>query len=249
MKIAVIGCGWLGLPLAQKLVKEGHSVYGSTTNSEKLQILADSDILPFIYSDQKNKILPDWSKELEVVIINFPPSKSADYSQQIAHLVNQLSPSCKLIFTSSTSVYVDIEGNVDENSLLNNSHPVTRAEEIIKNSANPSIILRLAGLIGGDRHPVKFMSGKKYPDGNMSVNLVQRADVLNAILKVLSSNSWNSIYNVCWDAHPSKAEYYCKKAKEFSIQEPNFTFSDKKGKIVDGTKIATELDFQYSFSI
>jgi nucleoside-diphosphate-sugar epimerase len=249
MKIAVIGCGWLGLPLAQKLVKEGHIVYGSTTNIEKLKILADLAILPFIYSDQKNKILPEWSTELEVVIINFPPSKSADYSQQIEHLVNQLSPSCKLIFTSSTSVYADIEGSVDENSLLNNLNPVTRAEEIIKNTDNPSIILRLAGLIGGDRHPVKFMSGKKYTDGNMSVNLVQRADVINAILKVINSNIWNSTYNVCYDAHPAKAEYYCKKAKEFSIEEPNFTFSDKKGKIVNGTKIATELDFQYSFSI
>ena len=35
-KIALIGCGWLGLPLAKSLLKKGYQVAGSTTSVEKL---------------------------------------------------------------------------------------------------------------------------------------------------------------------------------------------------------------------
>ena len=37
--ITILGCGWLGLPLAQTLVKEGYSVKGSTTTEDKLEVL------------------------------------------------------------------------------------------------------------------------------------------------------------------------------------------------------------------
>ena len=39
LKIAIIGCGWLGLPLAKKLIKENFIVKGSTTSKEKISVL------------------------------------------------------------------------------------------------------------------------------------------------------------------------------------------------------------------
>jgi UDP-glucose 6-dehydrogenase len=36
MKISIVGCGWLGLPLGEKLAKSGHQVFGSTTSVEKI---------------------------------------------------------------------------------------------------------------------------------------------------------------------------------------------------------------------
>ena len=38
-KIGIIGCGWLGLPLAKELISNNHKVKGSTTTEEKLKIL------------------------------------------------------------------------------------------------------------------------------------------------------------------------------------------------------------------
>ena len=35
--IGILGCGWLGLPLAQQLVEDGHIVRGSTTQNSKLE--------------------------------------------------------------------------------------------------------------------------------------------------------------------------------------------------------------------
>ena len=38
-EISIMGCGWLGLPLAAQLVKAGYNVKGSTTTPEKLEVL------------------------------------------------------------------------------------------------------------------------------------------------------------------------------------------------------------------
>ena len=47
-KISILGCGWLGLPLAKALLVKGFSVNGSTTSQEKLSILQNAGINPFL---------------------------------------------------------------------------------------------------------------------------------------------------------------------------------------------------------
>ena len=45
-KIGVLGCGWLGFPLAKDLIKQGFKVKGSTTNKEKIKSLEKENIDP-----------------------------------------------------------------------------------------------------------------------------------------------------------------------------------------------------------
>ena len=45
--IGILGCGWLGLPLAKKLIEKGYSVNGTTTSSNKLKVLQNAGINPF----------------------------------------------------------------------------------------------------------------------------------------------------------------------------------------------------------
>ena len=47
-QISILGCGWLGLPLAKKLIEKKYSVNGSTTSEKKLSILKDAGINPFL---------------------------------------------------------------------------------------------------------------------------------------------------------------------------------------------------------
>ena len=54
LKIAIIGCGWLGLPLAKKLIKENFIVKGSTTSKEKISVLKTEKIEPFLIDLNKN---------------------------------------------------------------------------------------------------------------------------------------------------------------------------------------------------
>lgn len=246
MKVLIIGCGWLGLPLAERMIQEGHQVFGSSTRENKLQLLAQSGITPFLYNGDTFADLPEWIKEIDCVILNFPPSKTQDYPKQIERLIEQLPTACKIIFTSSTGVYQDVEGEVDEQGVVQKDHSVYLAEEKIKNSNKKFTILRLAGLIGGDRHPVKYMSGKTYQDGNALVNLVHREDVIQAIIAVIEQDKWQKVFNICHNDHPSRVEYYTQKAIEFNILKPNFILSDKKGKKINGNGIQNELNFSYT---
>ena len=47
-KISILGCGWLGLPLAKALVNNDYLVSGSTTSEEKIAVLEKAKIEPFL---------------------------------------------------------------------------------------------------------------------------------------------------------------------------------------------------------
>ena len=46
-QISILGCGWLGLPLAKSLLEKGFSVKGSTTSLEKISVIENSGIDAF----------------------------------------------------------------------------------------------------------------------------------------------------------------------------------------------------------
>ena len=46
-KIGVLGCGWLGLPLAVELIERGYNVRGSTTSRSKIHELEEKGIKSF----------------------------------------------------------------------------------------------------------------------------------------------------------------------------------------------------------
>lgn len=45
--VSVLGCGWLGLPLAKALCVEGYRVKGSTTDLQKIPVLQKAGIFSF----------------------------------------------------------------------------------------------------------------------------------------------------------------------------------------------------------
>jgi len=47
-QISILGYGWLGLPLAKVLLENGFSVKGSTTSVEKISVLENSGIQPYL---------------------------------------------------------------------------------------------------------------------------------------------------------------------------------------------------------
>ena len=246
MKIAVIGCGWLGLHLAKRLLDQGHEVHGSTTQDSRLIIFSDSGIHGFVYDGLVQSHLPEIVKTCDVAIINFPPSRSADYAAQLTDLISQFSSETKIIFTSSTGVYQDLNGLCNELSPVIATHPVFLAEEALRHSDRSFTILRLAGLISEDRHPVKYLSGKQNADGQKVVNLVHREDVIAAIISILNHQVWDETFNVCYPEHPMRAEYYVEQAEYRHLSLPTFTFSEGSGKEIESTKLIQRLNFTFN---
>ncbi len=267
MKIAILGCGWLGLELGKRLWEQNHEVRGSVTRHERMQKVRAAGIVPYSIKLFEKGIQGDMRSFLsgtDILIIDIPPglrkNPEGNFVKKIKKLIPYIEKSYlqRVIFTSSTSVYQDAENFpvYDESAQTDNSSNISiqlrNAELLLLNneSFNASI-LRFGGLIGPERHPVKVLSGKtgiSNPDA--PVNLVHQEDCINAVCKLIELEKDNSVWNVVNPQHPSKEAYYARIAKERNLQAPEFDHSKpSKGKKISSEKLITQLKFEFSESI
>lgn len=264
MKISILGCGWLGLPLAERLRDEGHTIKGSTTSKEKIQLLKGKEIQPFLLEltpDLHCKKCEDFW-DADVLVLNIPPGRSKDdvknfHKQQIQAVINRLtdSPIKFVVFISSTSVYPEKAGIVSEEDTKKgkasraSGNALLEAEQMLqKESEFETTVIRFGGLYGHDRHPVKYLAGRKnISKGNAPVNLIHQKDCINIIQKIIEENITDQIFNGVSDGHPPKKMYYPAVAKAMDLQPPTFIDDESKEyKIVSNRKLKMMLNYKFS---
>jgi nucleoside-diphosphate-sugar epimerase len=250
----IIGCGWLGQPLGHAISTNGFTVYGGTRNLEKISDLAQHGINGFsIQFEEKGVSLHLDSAVIAntaVLIFSIPPTGFRDYAKCLVEIASLFPTETHLVFASSTGVYLETSETINENATCDENHAVRIAEvALLENFKERLTILRLAGLIGVNRHPVKyFLTKSDIPNGLAPVNLIQLKDVIQAFLIVIESKLMNTFFNVCAPQHPTRMDYYGEIAKlKFGVQL--YFLAEGKGKIVDGSKIVKETGFQYNTSI
>lgn len=267
MKIAILGCGWLGLELGRKLRKENHEVRGSVTRNEKMQEVRAAGIVPYSIKLFEKGIQGDirsFLSGINILIIDVPPglrkNPEISFVKKIEKLIPYIEKSYlqRVIFTSSTSVYKDSENmpTYDENAETDDSNEVSvqlRNVELLllKNEKFKATILRFGGLIGPERHPVNNLSGRTgISNPEAPINLVHQEDCIKAVCKIIDKSKDNSIWNVVYPEHPKKENYYTRIAKERNLEIPEFDNSiPSKGKRVSSVKLRKELKFEFSNSI
>lgn len=264
--IGVIGCGWLGLPLAISFVKDGYTVHGSTTSKEKVAHLAKEGITPFMISLSEDGIKGDISgflSHIDALVINVPPKlrgKGAkeNYVKKMYLLHQEINKANidKIIFISSTSVYGGIDGEVTEKTIpqpsTESGRQLLASEEIFKNDTGlQTTIIRFGGLIGPERHPVTMLSGRQgLSNGNAPINLIHLNDCINIIKTTIYNNWWNDIFNGVYPYHPSKEKYYIQKALELGIQAPDYISDNKStGKIVQSQALLNVKKHQFTTTV
>lgn len=260
-QISILGCGWLGLPLAKAFIAKGYKVKGSTTSEDKFDILASEGIKPFVFNlnDTNNDaIFYEFLNDSAIVIINFPPKRipniEAIYKAQLESILPFISETQKIIFVSSTSVYQNTNGIVTETLSVQpekaSGKAVLAAETLLfEYFKETATVVRFAGLIGPDRFPGRFLAGKNnLPNAEAPVNIIHRTDCINLIAKIINKNCWGHIINGCADEHPTREEYYTKAAKAIDLEPPTFLKSDAISfKTISNNKSKTLLDFTYRF--
>lgn len=261
--ISVLGCGWLGLPLAAHLVQQGYTVKGSVTQPEKLELLAQKGITPYQVEITDTSITSnDLSGflESEVLIINIPPSRREDvvlyHQAQMTLLLEQVlkSPVKKVLFISSTSVYPDLNQEVTE---LENIQPTKESgkallavEKLLRSNKHlMTTIIRFAGLVGYDRMPGKFLAGKKnVENGTAPINVIHQDDCIALITGIIRQQAWGEIFNACADLHPTRKEFYTLAAAKAGLELPTFAnTADPRFKIINSEKIKQRLDYSFKY--
>lgn len=170
-KVAIIGLGWLGMPLALALMGRGYDVVGSKTTPDGVEAARMSgiecyqlELTPELVCD------PDDLESLlrvDALVVTLPARRTVEGSENYFNAVRMLVDSAmafgvpRVIFTSSTSVYGETAGTLREESPLRPVSPSGRVlaelERWLHELPNTSVdILRLAGLVGVDRHPGRF---------------------------------------------------------------------------------------------
>lgn len=261
-KISILGCGWLGLPLAEALVSKGFSVKGSTTSDEKLTILENAGIEPFLIALSENNTtgnITNFLENSEILIIDVPPklrgSEKENFVSKIRNVIPFIEKSAdqNVLFISSTSVYNDDEAFVTEETIpkpdTEGGKQLLETEQLLlSNSHFKTTVLRFGGLIGEDRHPIKFLAGRENLDNpDAPINLIHQQDCVGVILKIIENDVWNETFNAVAPSHPTRELYYTQKALDLDLALPKFNHKNPSvGKTILSSKIETVLKYTFT---
>ncbi len=265
LTISIMGCGWLGLETGKFLAAQGFKIKGSTTSEDKLPILQDAGIEPYLL--KVNEEIDASESNLKaffssnILLLNIPPGRRnpnviEDHPKQIQAVIEaaKVYGVEKVIFISSTGVYGDENKIMLETDAL---HPqrasgkaLVEVEKYLNEEKSLKInILRFAGLIGGERKAGRFFAGKTdIKGGNARVNMVWRKDCIHVIHEIIRQDIWGEVFNVCGNEHPFKKDFYVRKAQEEGFELPVFSENDAETdfKIVSNDKVKQVLGVNFS---
>lgn len=259
--VSIIGCGWLGYPLAKGLLAHDWIVKGTTTRKEKIPLLQAVGIEAFEVQFPASASLDERLLQSDYLVLNFPPGRRdknqlAFYAQSIQQIVDRalsINAIKKVIFISSTSVYGAECDVIDESTPClpesESGKEILKSESMISLSNLPFIVLRFGGLAGPSRHPGRFLSGKtQLANGHQSVNFLHLSDALRIIKMMLENDIKNEYFNVVAPFHPNKKEFYTKMAKMINEAPPIFSDSATgRRKEVQVHKLLNALDYKFIY--
>lgn len=263
--IAIAGLGWLGKAFAIHLKNLGYSVKGSVTDVDKATSLSSLGIptYPLLIGENGLSGAPDSLMiNTDVLIIMIPPglrkNTGANYALKMAHFLHQIEKSKvkKVILISSTAVYDDSQGVVDEKVAplpqTNAAKQLFDVEQIFFNtSAFKTTIVRFGGLFGGSRNPVKFLSGREgLTNGDAPVNLIHREDCMGILKAIITKDAFGHIINAVAPQHPTKKSYYIKQATQLKIAPPKYNDEQSNGfKTVNSVNVKEVLDYTFKVQL
>jgi nucleoside-diphosphate-sugar epimerase len=276
MRVLIVGCGYVGLPLGTELVRQGHEVFGLRRSDPAESGFQAAGIKPLradITKPEDLTRLPapfDW-------IVNCAASGGGNaedyrrlYLEGTRNLLEWLAsaPPKKFVYTSSTGVYGQTDGSlVKETSptepAAETAQVLVATEKALLEAAQerkfPAVILRVAGIYGPDRgHGLKLylknearLEGK----GERLLNMIHRDDLIGCIIAALKSGRPGEIYNAVDDEPVSQFTFFQWLAGTLGKWPPPSEPEDadaarKRGatsKKVSNRRLKMELGYQFKY--
>ncbi len=233
MRVAILGCGYVGLELARQLTP-AHDVIGvRRSNLDVVQETGAEAVAADVTDADALAELPDVDA---LVFAASSGGRGAEAAREvyvdgletaIDAFADRESPPDQLVYTSSTGVYGDHEGKwVDESTPIEPTTEKTavlaEAERIATEYAGErgldGTVARFAGLYGPDRYRLD-----RYLEGPVTagyLNMVHRDDAAGAVAHLLAGVE-PSVVNVADDEPASKHEFADWLADQCDVPRPD----------------------------
>jgi nucleoside-diphosphate-sugar epimerase len=220
MRVLIVGCGYVGLPLGAELARQGHEVSGVTRSEQNHAALQSRSIQPLCADITRRTDLHKLPLPFDWVVNTTSSSKGGleEYKQVYLegnrHLFDWLAaaPPKKFVYTSSTSVYGQTDGSqVKESSPTEPAGETGRvlveAEKLLLDAVRekkfPAVILRVAGIYGPDRGRLfqQYLKDEAVIPGRGEglLNMIHRDDVVQCVIAALKNGRPGEIYNASDD--------------------------------------------------
>jgi nucleoside-diphosphate-sugar epimerase len=276
MRVLIVGCGYVGLPLGAELVRLGHEVFGLRRSASAEKELKAAGIKPLVADITKLETLAELPREFEWVVdcVSSTGGGAEDYRQLYLqgtrNLIEWLSaaPPKKFVYTSSTSVYGQTDGSqVKETSptepFAETAKVLLETERLLLTAVAdrqvPAVILRVAGIYGPGRgHWFKqflINEARIEGDGSLFLNMIHRDDVVGCIIAALKNGRVGEIYNAVDDEPVSQVNFFQWLAATVGKYPPasmpeNPSENRKRGvtnKRVVNRRLKMELGYQFKY--
>ncbi len=230
MRTLIAGCGYVGVALGERLVADGHEVWGLRRNGSGLP----ASIRPIAADLGDASQLQNLPSELDYVVYAASAGEGSEAAYRrayVAGLGNILAGlrghrPRRVFFTSSTAVYAQADGSwVDEESETSPLHftgAVTlEAERLLQQSSLPATIVRCAGIYGPGRH--RLIESVRQGTAAMThrfTNRIHRDDLAGAIGHLIRVNSGVDVVIASDDEPATQSDVIRFLAKELGVPEP-----------------------------
>jgi len=276
MRVLIVGCGYVGLPLGAELVRQGNEVFGlrrSAASPVDLQAAGIQPLTGDITNPADLNKLPtpfDWVVNCVSATGGGAEEYRRVYQQGMRNVIEWLAPALpkKFVYTSSTGVYGQTDGSlVKETSptepVAETARVLVETEKVLLEAVRqqkfPAVILRVAGIYGPDRgHWFKqYLKGEARMEGmgERILNMIHRDDVAGVIIAALKSGRPGEVYNAVDDEPVAQIQFFRWLAGALDKPMPTAMPEDpdanrKRGmtnKRVSNRKLKMELGYQFKY--
>ncbi|MDG5817584.1 SDR family oxidoreductase [Natronococcus sp. A-GB7] len=237
MRVAILGCGYVGRELGRQLVERDHDAIGVRRSDDGLESL-ESAGLEAVQADVTDSTSLEAVPDVDAIVFAASSGgRGADAAREvyveglrtaIEAFGAREEPPERLVYTSSTGVYGDHDGDwVDEETPI---EPTTEKTEVLAEAERIALehpaeygfdgaVARYAGLYGPDRYRLE-----RYLEGPVTegyLNMIHRDDAAGAVRYLLEEDlARDEVVQVVDDEPVEKWAFADWLADEAGVEQP-----------------------------
>ncbi len=246
MKIAIIGCGYVGQSVARLWQKKGHFLTVTTTTPEKKASLENIANQVIVMTGNDLESLNQVCENQDVILLCIGAKNRNSYretyletAQNLTKVLANNSTVKQLIYTGSYSILGDQKGVwTDETATPaptnENSQILLETEQVLLTQNNPNVkvcILRLGGIYGPGRTILRIFQSwagtTQNGNGEDYSNWTHLDDIVNG-LDFAKNEQLEGIYNLVHDTPMQRKEILEKLCRIHNLPEVNWNTSDSQ---------------------